>query len=75
MLILPTYKILPQKVKGEIPIIPEQKRERSLMYFHWLTEVTLFMSHVSRTFLQSLHELKQERGALRDTLHNECICI
>ncbi|EGW09219.1 hypothetical protein I79_012585 [Cricetulus griseus] len=28
--ILPTYKILPQKVKGEIPIIPEQKGERSL---------------------------------------------
>lgn len=42
--ILPTYKTLPQKVKGEIPIIPEQKGERSLMYFHWLIEVIVMSS-------------------------------
>lgn len=58
--ILPTYKILPQKVKGEIPIVPEQKGERSLTYFHWLIEATVHEFSVSRTFLQNLQELKEE---------------
>lgn len=55
--ILPTYKILPQKVKGEIPLSLSKKGKE---VFHWLIEVIVHEFSASRTFLQNLQELEEE---------------
>lgn len=74
--ILPTYKILPQKVKGDIPIIPEQKGERRLMYSHCLQKSLsvshLYLKHSCRIYISWN---RNEGLALRGVLHKLCECL